>query len=56
MRESLRHNHAIGGIDRQMLFAPFPARFRAMLRLQPLVRSVDPQAGTVDRHVQLTLA
>jgi hypothetical protein len=38
IRQGLRHDHAAGSIDRQMQFAPFPARLRAMLRLQPLAR------------------
>ena len=41
IRQGLRQDHAAGGIDRQMQFAPFPARFRAMFRLQPLTRAVN---------------
>jgi hypothetical protein len=38
IRQGLRHDHSTVSIDRQMQFAPFPARLRAMLRLQPLAR------------------
>src|ERR1700716_3332498 len=48
IREGLRYDHAVGGIDRQMEFAPFAARLRAVFRFQPLTRSVDLQAGAVD--------
>ena len=41
IREGLRHDHAAARIHRQMQFAPFPARLRAMFRLQPLTRPVD---------------
>ena len=41
IRQRLRHNHAAGGINRQMQLAPLTARLRTMLRLQPLARSVD---------------
>jgi hypothetical protein len=41
IRQGLRHYHAAGGINRQMQFAPFPARLRAMFRLQPLARPGD---------------
>ena len=52
IRQSLRHDHAAGSIDRQMQFTPFPARLRAMLRLQPLARPVDLQSSTIDQNVQ----
>src|ERR1700721_2735616 len=45
IRQRLRHNHAAGGINRQMQLSPFPARLRTMLRLQPLTRSVTWQPG-----------
>jgi hypothetical protein len=43
----LRHDHAAGGIKRQMQLSSFPARLGAMLRLQPLTSPVDLQRGTV---------
>ena len=52
IRQGLRHDHAAGGINRQMQLAPFPARLRAILRLQPLARPVDLQSSPVDHHVQ----
>jgi len=52
IRQPLRHDHAAGGIDRQMQLAPCPARLRAMFRLQPLTRPVDLQAGAVDQYMQ----
>jgi hypothetical protein len=48
IRQGLRHDHAAIGINCQMQLAPCPARLRAMLRLQPLTRSVDLQTGAVD--------
>ena len=51
IRQGLRHDHAARGIDRQMQFALFPARLRAMFRLQPLARPVDLQTAAVDQQV-----
>jgi hypothetical protein len=55
IRQRLCPDPAARSIDRQEQLAPRPARLRAMLRLQPLARSVDLQAGTVDQHVQRTM-
>jgi hypothetical protein len=55
IRQRLCHDPAARSIDRQMPLAPRPARLRARLRLQPLARSVDLQAGDVDQHVQRTM-
>ena len=52
IRQGLRHDHAASSIDRQVQFTPFPARLRAMLRLQPLARPVDLQSSTIDQNVQ----
>jgi hypothetical protein len=49
IRQRLRHDHAAGSIHRQMQLAPRPARFGAVLRLQPLSCPVDLQAGAVDQ-------
>jgi hypothetical protein len=45
----LSYDHAVVRINRQMQFAPFAARLRAVFRLQPLTRPVDLQAGAVDQ-------
>ena len=55
IRQCLRHDPAGRGIDRQMQFAPFPARLCAVFRLQPLTRPVDLQPGAVDQYVQPTV-
>ena len=44
VREGLRNYRAVVGIDRQMEFAPFSTRLRAVFRLQPLTRPVDLKA------------
>jgi hypothetical protein len=38
-----------------MQFVPCPAQLRAMFRLQPLARSLNQQAGSVDQHMQRTV-
>ncbi len=55
IRQGLCHDHAADGIDRQMQFAPCPARLHAMFRLQPLSRPIDLQTGAVDQYVQRTM-
>ena len=44
IRQGVRDDLAVGSIDCQMEFAPFPARLLAVLRLQPLAGPVNLQS------------
>jgi hypothetical protein len=50
--ERLSHDHAAGGVNGEMQFAPASACARAVLFRQPFARALYFQSRAVDQHVQ----
>ena len=52
LSERLSHDHAAGGVNGEMQFAPASACARAVLFLQPFASAVHFQSRAVDQYVQ----
>ena len=52
LSERLSHDHAAGGVNGEMQFAPASACARAVLFLQPFASAVYFQSRAVDQYVQ----
>jgi hypothetical protein len=52
LSERLSHDHAAGGVNSEMQFAPASACARAVLFLQPFASAVHFQSRAVDQYVQ----